>query len=215
MKKGMLVSFEGGEGCGKSTQIKLIEEYLKEQHIDYILTREPGGTEVGEKIRKILFDNKLEISPDTELLLCSASRNKLVNDVVRPALASGKVVIMDRFYDSSFAYQGYAGNLKLKDVETITKFAIGEGSIPDLTILLDISYEDGMERKSKDEALKNFDRFELKGKIFHDKVRAGYLELAKKEPKRFFLVNANQPIQDIFEQIKNEFEKRYKLIKNN
>lgn len=210
----MLVSIEGGEGCGKSTQIKLIEEYLKTNHFDYILTREPGGTDVGEKIRNILLHDKTDLTPETEFLLFSASRSKLIKDVIKPALAEGKVVVMDRFFDSSYAYQGYAGNLDLKDVDNITKFAIGDLTV-DLTILLDISYEDGMGRKSNDEALKNFDRIEQKGKIYHDKVRGGYLELAKKNPERIFVVDARKTKEEVFEIIKNEFEKRYKIIKNN
>ncbi len=210
MKKGLLVSFEGGEACGKSTQIKLFEQYLQKNKIDYILTREPGGTELGEKIRALLLDNKQDMSANTEFLLFSASRSKLIESVVKPALKQGKVVVMDRFYDSSFAYQGYAGNLNLKDIDTITKFAIGEGATPDITFLLDISYEDGMERKSKDENLRNLDRFETKGKAYHDKVRKGYLERAKAEPKRFRIIDAKQTKEKVSENIVEEFEKIYK-----
>ncbi len=210
MKKGFLLSFEGGEACGKSTQIKLIEDYFKQKKIDYIITREPGGTEVGEKIRQILLDNKQDMSANTEFLLFSASRSKLIESVVKPALADGKVVVMDRFYDSSYAYQGYAGKLDLKDIKTITEFAVGEGAVPDLTVLLDISYEDGMARKSKDEKLKNLDRFEVKGKAYHDSVRRGYLTLAKAEPKRFAVIDANQTKEKIFQDIVNAFEKKYK-----
>ncbi len=209
MKRGMLVSFEGGEACGKSTQIKLFEEYLKQNKIDYILTREPGGTELGEKIRNLLLDNKQEMNAVTEFLLFSASRSKLIDSVVKPALNKGKVVVMDRFYDSSFAYQGYAGSLNLKDIASITNFAIGKGATPDLTFLLDISYEDGMLRKSKDEKLKNLDRFETKGKEYHDKVRKGYLERAKREPKRFRIIDATQSKENVFNKIVFEFEKIY------
>jgi len=210
MSKGFLISFEGGEACGKSTQIKLFENYLKSiGGGDFLLTREPGGTEVGEKIRNILLHDKSDLSAETEFLLFSASRSKLVQDVLKPALENGKIVVLDRFFDSSFCYQGYAGNLQLNDLETITKFATG-GLVPDMTVLLDISYEDGMARKSKDENLKNLDRMELKGKTYHDKVRAGYLKLAEREPNRIFVVDAVDSIENIHNKIVAEFERRYK-----
>ncbi len=214
MKKGFLISFEGGEGCGKSTQIKMFSKWLEESGMEYILVREPGGTEVGEKIRNILLHDKEELSAKTEFLLFSASRSKLIEDVVKPELAEGRLVVMDRYYDSSFAYQGYAGSLKLEDVETITKFAIGEGATPDLTILLDLSYETGMTRKSADEKLRDFDRMELKGKEYHDKVRNGYLELAKKNSERFFVIDASQKPEQVFEKIKKEFLRRYNQKSN-
>ena len=210
MKKGFLVSFEGGEGCGKSTQIKKFSAYLTEKGVDFVLVREPGGTEVGEKIRQILLHDKAELSPETEFLLFSASRSKLIADVVKPALAAGKVVVMDRYFDSSFAYQGFAGKLDIKDIEKITKFAIGDGAVPDLTFLLDLSYDDGMKRKSADENLQNLDRIEQKGKAYHDRVREGYLQLAAKNKKRFYVVDALKSPDEVFENIIQEFERRYK-----
>ncbi len=207
--KGFLISFEGGEGCGKSTQIKKFAQYLEGKGLDFILVREPGGTDTGEKIREILLHDKTELSSQTEFLLFSASRSKLIETVVKPALSSGKIVVMDRYFDSSYAYQGFAGNLKLKDLKTITNFAIGDGAIPDLTILLDISYDVGMARKGKDEKLKVLDRIEEKGVEYHNKVRAGYLTLAKKSKKRFHIVDASKDQNEIFEQIVEEFEKRY------
>ena len=179
MKKGFLVSFEGGEGCGKSTQLKMFENYLKEKKIPYLLTREPGGTEVGEKIRQILLHDKSALSAQTEFLLFSASRSKLVQDVVVPALDEGKVVVLDRFFDSSYTYQGYAGDLKIGDLENITKFATG-GLEPNLTILLDLSVEEGMKRKSKDEKLKNL-----------------------------VVVDASQSVEDVQKQIIRIFEEKY------
>lgn len=208
MKKGMLVTFEGGEGCGKSTQLKKFEKYLKDKKIPYLCAREPGGTELGENVRELLLHSKGQISPETEFLLFSASRSKLVEDVVVPALNSGKVVVLDRYYDSSYTYQGYAGNLKIKDLKNITNFAI-KGAVPDLTILLDLSVEEGMNRKSKDEKLKDLDRIESKGQQFHQKVRQGYLKLAKSERKRICVVDASKSPDEVFEQIKINFEKRY------
>jgi len=206
---GFLVSFEGGEGCGKSTQIKRFINFLEENNYDYICTREPGGTPVGEEIRNILLGSKENLSPRTEFLLFSASRNKLIEDVVRPALNSGKVVVLDRYYDSSYTYQGYAGNLNISDIKNITDFAI-DGAVPDLTFLLDLSYEEGMARKSKDEALKNLDRIEQKDKAYHDAVRNGYLTLAKENPNRIYVVDASKSADEISREIFAEFMRRYK-----
>ena len=204
--KGFLISFEGGEGGGKSTQVKRLAKFLEEQHIDYISTREPGGTVVGEEIKKILLHTKEQISDKTEFLLFSASRSQLVRDVIKPALEEGKVVIMDRFFDSSFAYQGYAGNLDLDEIEDVTDFAT-DGIQPDMTVLLDISYDDGMERKMK--AKKALDRIETKGEEYHNKLRKGFLKLADKDRRRFLVVFANKSEEEIFEEIKAEFMERY------
>jgi dTMP kinase len=188
--------------------VKLFSKYLQDKGIDYILVREPGGTDVGEKIRAILLTDKTELSPETEFLLFSASRSKLIADVVKPALAEGKVVVMDRYFDSSFAYQGYAGKLELSDIQTITNFAIGKDAIPDLTFLLDLSYEDGMKRKNADAALKNLDRMELKGKAYHDRVREGYLSLAKQDKNRIKVIDATKSIDEVFSEITTEFDAR-------
>ena len=217
-RTGFLISFEGGEACGKSMQIKKLLQYLKDKEIDFVISREPGGTDVGEKIRDILLHDKSVISANTEFLLLSASRSKLVEDVIRPSLKEGKVVIMDRYYDSSFAYQGFGGGMDLDQIKKITELAIGENlemkkdpqsAVPKLTFLLDLSYEDGMKRKAADENLKNLDRIESKAKEYHDKVRAGYLKLAKQNPQRFFVVDASKSPDEVFEKIKSEFEKRY------
>lgn len=208
MKKGYLITFEGGEACGKSTQIKKFAKYLEDNHIDFILSREPGGTEVGEKIRELLLHSKCDMSSTVEFLLFSASRAQHYEKVVKPALDAGKVVLLDRFYDSSFVYQGYAGNLNLDDLKSVTNFAVN-GTEPDLTFLLDISYEDGMKRKQKDENLKKLDRIESKGKAYHDKVRQGYLTLAKMFDKRIVVVDASKSIDEVFGKIKTEFDKRH------
>lgn len=207
MKRGFLISFEGGEACGKSTQIKLFEKYLKEKNENYLLTREPGGTEIGEKIREILLHSKGEISSEGEFLLFSSSRRNLVEKVILPALEEGKIVVLDRFFDSSFAYQGYAGNLNIKDIKNITDFATG-GLKPDLTILFDISYEESMRRKAKDENLKVLDRMESKGSVYHKKVREGYLTLAKQNPDRFVVIDATKSIDEIAKTVIDIFEKR-------
>lgn len=208
MKKGFLVTFEGGEGCGKSTQIKLFTKYLEEHHIDYVLSREAGGSTFGEELRKILLYSKKDISELTEFFLFCANRVDHIEKIIRPALEHGKVVVLDRFYDSSYAYQGYAGDLPVDEMKRITKLATF-GIVPDLTILLDISYDEGFGRKSIDESLKNLDRIESKGREYHDKVRAGYLQLAKDEPNRIKVVDASKNKEEVFKNITKLFEEKY------
>ena len=210
MNKGFLITFEGGEGCGKSTQIKLFTEFLKKNKFRFVVSREPGGTPVCEKIREVILNSGIEISSKAEFLLFSSARAQHVEEVVKPSLEQGKVVILDRFYDSSFAYQGYAGNLEVKDLEEITKFAI-DGCVPDLTIIFDISYEDGFKRKNADEKLKDLDRIESKGESYHNKVRAGYLQIAHDNPDRVVVVDATKTKEKIFEEVVDVFLERFNL----
>lgn len=210
-KKGLLISFEGGEACGKGTQIKKIKQYFEDNNIDYLITREPGGTEVGEQLRNLLLHSKADMSSEVEFLIFSASRRQIVEKVIAPALAEGKVVVLDRFYDSSYAYQGYAGNIKIEDVKAITDFAIA-GYETDLTFLLDVDYDEAMRRKMSDENLKNLDRMESKGREYHEKVRAGYLQHAKDNPQRIFVVDALQTQDAVFECIKNRLEEELKKM---
>ncbi|MBQ7327690.1 MAG: dTMP kinase [Clostridia bacterium] len=210
-KKGLLISFEGGEACGKGTQIKKIKQYFEDNNIDYLITREPGGTEVGEQLRNLLLHSKADMSSEVEFLIFSASRRQIVEKVIAPALAEGKVVVLDRFYDSSYAYQGYAGNIKIEDVKAITDFAIA-GYETDLTFLLDVDYDEAMRRKMSDENLKNLDRMESKGREYHENVRAGYLQLAKDNPHRIFVVDALQTQEAVFECIKNRLEEELKKM---
>ena len=210
MNKGFLVTFEGGEGCGKSTQIKLFTEFLKKNKFRFVVSREPGGTPVCEEIRKVLLSSKSEITSKAEFLLFSSARAQHVAEVVEPSLEQGKVVILDRFYDSSFAYQGYAGNLEVKEIEEITKFAI-DGCVPDLTIIFDISYEDGIKRKNADVNLKTLDRIESKGESYHNKVRAGYLQIAHDNPDRVVVLDATKTKEEIFEEVQDIFLERFNL----
>ncbi len=215
MKKGMLISFEGGEACGKTTQIKKLLRFLQENHYDVVAAKEPGGTPIGEEIRNLLLHSKNEISSRTEMLLFNASRCQLVSDVIMPALREGEVVILDRFFDSTLAYQGFAGNVKLEEIKPIIDFATEASTIvPDVTFLLDISFDDAMQRKNADEALKNLDRIENKKRQYHEKVREGFLTLAKESPERFVVIDARKSIEEIFDNIVKEFEKRYKQIQN-
>ena len=211
MKKGMLISFEGGEAAGKTTQIKRLLRYLKEEGFDVVGTKEPGGTLVGEAIRNILLHTNFEISSRAEALLFNASRCQLVADVVKPSLKKGKIVVMDRYYDSTYAYEGFGGELKQEDLRPIIDFAI-DGSVPDVTFLLDISFDVAMKRKAADENLKNLDRFENKAKAYHEKVRNGFLTLAKQNPERFVVIDASKTEDEVSEVIKKEVEKRYKLL---
>lgn len=210
MNKGFLVTFEGGEGCGKSTQIKLFTEFLKKNKFRFVVSREPGGKPVCEEIRKVLLSSKSEITSKAEFLLFSSARAQHVAEVVKPSLEQGKVVILDRFYDSSFAYQGYAGNLEVKEIEEITKFAI-DGCVPDLTIIFDISYEDGIKRKNADVNLKTLDRIESKGERYHNKVRAGYLQIAHDNPDRVVVLDATKTKEEIFEEVQDIFLERFNL----
>lgn len=210
MNKGFFVTFEGGEGCGKSTQIKLLKDYLEKQRFQFIVSREPGGTTVCEEIRKILLNSKGSITSKTELLLFSSARAQHVAEVIKPNLEKGKIVVLDRFYDSTYAYQGYAGNLDLKDIKKITEFAI-DGCEPDLTFIFDLKYEDGLKRKGEDEKLKQLDRIESKGKKYHDKVRAGYLQIAKENPSRVVVIDASKTKEEIFEEVKDTLLERFSL----
>ena len=209
MNKGFLVTFEGGEGCGKSTQIKLFIKFLEEQKLNFILSREPGGCVLGEKIRAILLHSKEDMSALSEFFLFCANRAEHVKEVIKPALEEGKIVVIDRYYDSSLAYQGYAGNLDIKKLKDITAFAT-DNVVPDLTFLLDISYEEGFGRKAKDENLKNLDRIEQRDRAYHEKVRQGYLKLAKEEQNRFVVIDASKSLEEIHEEIIKIFLKRIK-----
>jgi len=182
----LFITFEGGEGCGKSTQARLLLKKLEQQGIPTILTHEPGGTALGNEIR-ILLKRKQgsSISPQAELFLFAASRVQLVAELVRPALQEGKVVICDRFTYSTIVYQGYGRGLDLATVSVVNTMATGNLN-PDLTILLDMPSEQGLERRRRSK-----DRFELEDLSFHHRVREGYLKMATAEPDRWLLLDAS------------------------
>ena len=187
-KRGVFITFEGGEGSGKTTQLRLLTVWLETQGIDYLVTREPGGTVIGEKIRDLLHDcNHTEMTPEAEILLYSASRAQLVGQTILPALTEGKVILCDRYYDSTYAYQGYGRGLPLEDLRRITHFAT-QALTPDLTPYLDVTPEIGLHRReSSGEALTRLDRETL---AFHRRVRIGYQRLIKEEPTRWRLIDA-------------------------
>jgi dTMP kinase len=179
--RGKFITFEGCEGAGKSRQITLLADFLKSINIDFIITREPGGTSISEKIRSIILDGKnLDMTDECEALLYAAARAQHLTDTVEPALKAGKLVICDRYIDSSFAYQGYARGLDINFIKNINSFAINK-YMPDLTLFLDISPEDSFKRKGGADIA---DRLEMCGMDFHKKVYDGYLELIKEYPKR-------------------------------
>lgn len=194
--RGKFISFEGIDGCGKTTQIKFLEEYLLKQGYNILVLREPGGTKVGEKVRDILLDKNNFISPVTEMLLYASSRAQLVEEKILPALEKGQIVILDRFVDSSYVYQGYARGLGIEKVKLVNEIAT-MGILPDVTIYIDITPEEAMKRRGKREA----DRLEKESWEFHKKVREGYIKLVKEFPKRFVFIDGMQELMKVHQHI--------------
>ncbi len=189
------ITFEGIEGSGKTTQIQLLVEWLQQETDRVLVTREPGGTSIGEQIRAVLLNPiNTEMTPEAEILLFSAARAQIVREVIRPRLEEGWIVICDRFADSTLAYQGYGHGLPLDDLLRITEFATG-GLWPDLTIYLDLDVETGLRRKAATPA--EWNRMEAKAIAFHKRVRAGYLQLARQNPDRWLILDASLPKADI------------------
>jgi dTMP kinase len=204
-RRGKFVTFEGCEGCGKSTQVRLFNEYLTKQGIPHIFTREPGGEKISEEIRRILLDaNNAEMTNECEALLYAASRVQHLNDRVEPALAAGKLVVCDRYVDSSLAYQGHARGLGMDFVSNINAYAL-EKYTPDVTIFIDLTPEAAFKRKHG--ADKN-DRLEQAGMKFHNRVYEGFKILAGKYPNRFVCVDGNMTPDEIFAQVLSVLKER-------
>ena len=186
----MFITLEGPEGSGKSSQLPDLAEFLSGQGWDVLTTREPGGTPIGDQIRQILMrlDNQ-ELHPRTEILLFLASRAQLVEQVIKPALREGKLVLSDRFGDSTLAYQGYGHGIDLATLRAMLAFAT-DNLKPDLTLLLDVDVEIGLQRKRKEDEWNRLDAYEL---AFHQRVREGYHELCRQEPERWRVIDAMQP----------------------
>jgi dTMP kinase len=202
MKQGRFISFEGIEGCGKTTQIALLSEYLKKHGIPHTITREPGGTAVGEGIRKILLTSEtIHLTTASELLLFYASRSQNIQEKIRPALDRGEVVICDRYYHASMAYQGYGRGIPLDFIQKLTDL-VCHGFRPDATFLLDIEPEVGLARaRARNHTrTENEGRFEAEDLEFYNKVRDGYLELAS-EDERIQLIYADRPIEAVHRHI--------------
>ena len=197
-RNGKFITFEGCDGCGKSTQLSLLIDYLKENGVPHIFTREPGGGKISEAIRGILLSGKnTEMSDECEALLYAAARAQHIKDRVEPALQEGKLVVCDRYVDSSFAYQAYARGLGMEFVEKINAFAL-EGFLPDVTVFFDLSPKEAFARKK---GADEDDRMELAGLAFHERVYEGYLDLAKKYPDRFVVINARKGIEEIASEV--------------
>ena len=189
----MFITFEGSEGSGKSTQIQLLAEFLQKRGILVTTTREPGGTRIGEQVRDCLHDvSNKEMTSAAEVLLYSASRSQLVEQIIRPALANNHVVLSDRYADSTIAYQGFGRNLDLDTLFRITEFATG-GLIPDLTLFLDVDVKNGLKRRSAGGSEMN--RMDLQTIAFYEKVREGYLQLASKDSDRWKIIDANRSVK--------------------
>ncbi len=195
----MFISFEGIDGCGKSTQVRLLEQYLQGQGHEVVVLREPGATPLSESIRTVLLDTKVDIDPMAELLLFCASRRQLVQQVIRPALERSAVVICDRYLDSSTAYQGYGRGLVLEDVAQANALATG-GLLPAITFFLDISVELSYMRAAHRQG-SHQDRMEQSGREFFSRVRIGYQNISAQDPSRVYTIDGSLSIEDIRDQI--------------
>lgn len=195
MKKGLFITFEGADGCGKTTQMDLLAEYLKNNGKEVLLTREPGGKGLGEKVREILLNYDGDVSDRCESFLFLADRAQNIDIIVNPAVEEGKIVLCDRHIDSTVAYQGYGRGLDIERINMLNNLATN-GHKPDLTFVFDIDVETSMKRVGKEK-----DRMESAGIDFHNRVRKGYLELAKQEPKRIKVLDATKSIAEIHNEV--------------
>lgn len=191
MEKGLFITLEGADGCGKTTQLNLLKEYLTSKGYEIVVTREPGGKGLGEKLREILLNYDGEVSDRCEAFLYLADRAQNIDTIIKPAINSGKIVLCDRHTDSSVAYQGYGREQNIDNINMLNELAVN-GVHPDLTIVFDIDTETSMERVGAEK-----DRLESAGIEFHKRVRNGYLEIAKKNPQRIKVVDASQTIEDV------------------
>ncbi|WP_066687716.1 dTMP kinase [Caulobacter sp. CCH9-E1] len=206
MTQGFFISFEGGEGAGKSTQIRRLAERLQAAGHDVVVTREPGGSPGAEAIRELLVNGAADRwSPVAETLLMYAARRDHVERVIRPALSRGAIVLCDRFADSTRAYQGAGGEAPASLIASLEDHVLG-GTIPDLTLILDLPAEVGLQRA---EARGGAARFESKGLAFHERLRAGYLEIARREPERCVVIEANAEIDDVTAAIIDAVDQRF------
>lgn len=202
-KRALFITFEGADGCGKTTQIELVKKYLDKKNINSITTLEPGGCDIGVELRKILLHHKGYVADMAELLMYLADRSQHVKTVILKNIENNTTVLCDRYTDSTVAYQGYARGLDIENIEKLNSIAT-ENLMPDITFLLDVDTQIAQQRVGK-----NKDRMEKEGIIFHKKVREGYLELAKKHNNRIKVINANLSIEEVFSQIKEILDKYY------
>jgi dTMP kinase len=203
---GVFITFEGGEGTGKSTQIQRLRAFLEEQCIPHQITREPGGVPSAERIRDLLLNPGIEWAPATEALLMSAARHEHVQQLILPALQRGEWVVCDRFSDSTWVYQGYAHGLGVEAIQALNRFVLGN-LVPDLTFVFQLSASQGLSRKKGQDQGEN--RFEQMGLPFHERVQAGYGVLLQAAPNRCVPLNATQPVEAIAALIREEVSKRF------
>jgi len=209
-RKGLFITFEGIEGCGKSTQARFLTESLRTLGYEVLLTREPGGPRISEKIRELLLNKEYtEMHRLTEVFLYMASRAQHTVEWIKPALEIGQIVICDRYYDSTYAYQGAAREIPEKEIEKINNIAT-TGLKPDVTYIIDVPVEIGLERLHNGTKAEEIDRLESEDVAFHRRVREGYLKLAEKEPKRVVIIDGTKNAEDIHKDIMFNFTERYK-----
>lgn len=201
MTQGLFITFEGPDGCGKTTQMNLLAQYFEKKGKKVVLTREPGGKGLGEKVREILLNYNGEVSDRCESFLFLADRAQNIDIIVKPAVEKGEIVLCDRHIDSTVAYQGYGRGLDLNEINILNNLATG-GKKPDLTLVFDVDVETSMKRVGKEK-----DRMESAGIDFHNRVRNGYLELAKQEPTRIKVLDATKTIKEIHEKVVEIVEK--------
>jgi len=195
--KGKFITFEGSEGSGKSTQAQLIYDYLKKRNIPALHIREPGGVKISESIRNILLDiHNTQMANECEVLLYMAARSQLVEEKILPALKDGKVVLCDRFLDSTIVYQGYGNGVAIEEIKAIGLFAT-QGIVPDLTFIFDIDTKEGLSRTGKVK-----DRIELRSLDYHNRVRQGYLQLAKEDPDRIKIIKVDNTKEEIYQVVR-------------
>jgi dTMP kinase len=204
---GLFLSFEGGEASGKSVQAQRLADWLRSGGRDVVSVHEPGSTPVGERVRDIvLHAQEIPLGPNAQALLYSTARAQLVRDVIRPALAAGKIVIVDRFYDSTLAYQGFGHGADLDQLRAVTDFAVGDVR-PDRTLLLDLPVEAAEQRAATRKPGRAWDRFESEARAFHERVRDGYRRLAEAEPHRFAVIRADRDVDAVAADVRKEVER--------
>ncbi len=201
MKKGYFITFEGADGCGKTTQSKLVQEYLENSGYEVVWTREPGAKGLGQKIRELLLHYDGDVAPMCEAFLFLADRAQHIEHLIKPAVAEGKIVICDRHTDSTIAYQGYGRGEDINQLKYLNNLATGSIK-PDLTFVFDVATDVAQKRVGDEK-----DRMESAGIEFHKKVRQGYLEIAKQEPERVKVIDANNNIERVFEDTKKVLER--------
>lgn len=206
----MFITLEGPEGSGKTSHIPYLVEYLREKGYRVFPTREPGGTSIGEQIREVLHSLKnTEMHPRTETLLFQAARAQFVEQVVRPRLAAGEIVLSDRYADSTIAYQGYGHQQDIEQVRALIAYATG-GLVPDLTFLLDVDVEKGLKRKQNAEEWNRLDAYTV---AYHKRVRAGYLQMAQMEPERWVVIDAGKEWNEVQGEIKEVITKKLRSLR--